>query len=58
MDPVAAAMKFRVALQNLTVNGNTVTLLLANAVPSGALEVAGGVDDSFAPLTGASHRAR
>jgi hypothetical protein len=43
--------KSRVAPKNLTVNGNTVTLLLGNAVSSGTLEVAGGVDKSFKPST-------
>lgn len=45
------AAKSRVTPKNLTVSGNTVTLLLGNAVSSGTLEVAGGVDNSFKPPT-------
>src|SRR5262249_37395665 len=39
--------KSRVAPKNLTVNGNTVTLLLGDAVSSGTLEVAGGGGKRF-----------
>jgi hypothetical protein len=45
------AAKFRAAPKNLIVSGNTVTLLLGNAVSSGTLEVSGGVDNSFSPPT-------
>jgi hypothetical protein len=43
--------KIRVPQKNLTISGNSVTLLLANSVEVGTLEVAGGVDNSFKPPT-------
>jgi len=47
----AGGGKIRVTPKNLTVSGNTVTLLLGDAVSSGTLEVAGGMDNSFSPPT-------
>ena len=45
------ATKIRVPLKNLTINGTVAQLVLANRVPSGSLEVAGSVDNSFKPPT-------
>jgi phage baseplate assembly protein gpV len=45
------AKKIRVPQKNLTVSGNSVTLLLADAIEAGTLEIAGGVDNSFKPST-------
>jgi hypothetical protein len=47
------ARKIPVPQKNLTVSGNSVTLLLADPVEAGTLEIAGGVDNSFRPPTAA-----
>jgi hypothetical protein len=46
-----ALKKIRVPQRNLTIKGNSLTLLLANSVGVGTLEVAGAVDNSFKPPT-------
>lgn len=43
------AEKIRVPQKNLTVSGNSITLLLADTIGAGTLEIAGGVDNSFKP---------
>ena len=43
--------KRRVPQQNPTLSGNSATLVLADPVEAGTLEVADGVDDSFTPPT-------
>ena len=43
--------KRRVPQQNPTLSGNSATLVLADPVEAGTLEVAGGVDNSFTPPT-------
>jgi len=45
------AKKIRVPQKNLTVSGNSITLLLADVIEAGTLEIAGGVDNSFKPST-------
>jgi hypothetical protein len=41
--------KRRVPQQNPTLSGNSATLVLTDPVEAGTLEVAGGVDNNFAP---------